>query len=133
MENNEIYHHGILGQRWGVRRYQNEDGTLTKAGINRYAKSGYESDAEKLKNSNNSATKNGKILFKSASSDERKQRAEKYLKECGLDNSQAAKIAAKEHKKKIVGTTAIAGLAAVGTVAAGKAWCNFVETNLWSI
>ena len=26
---NELYHHGIKGQRWGVRRYQNEDGTLT--------------------------------------------------------------------------------------------------------
>ena len=31
-----IEHHGILGQRWGVRRYQNEDGTLTPAGKDRY-------------------------------------------------------------------------------------------------
>ena len=28
----ELYHFGIKGQRWGVRRYQNEDGTLTPAG-----------------------------------------------------------------------------------------------------
>lgn len=33
MNNEEnIYHHGILGQRWGVRRYQNPDGSLTEAG-----------------------------------------------------------------------------------------------------
>ena len=32
---NELYHHGIKGQRWGYRRFQNEDGTLTDAGKNR--------------------------------------------------------------------------------------------------
>lgn len=31
----ELYHHGILGQRWGVRRFQNKDGTLTNVGKER--------------------------------------------------------------------------------------------------
>lgn len=31
-----ICHHGIKGQKWGVRRFQNEDGTLTPAGKRRY-------------------------------------------------------------------------------------------------
>ena len=33
---NELYHHGIKGQRWGVRRFQNEDGSLTPEGMERY-------------------------------------------------------------------------------------------------
>lgn len=34
----ELYHHGVKGQKWGVRRYQNEDGSLTPAGKVRYYK-----------------------------------------------------------------------------------------------
>lgn len=33
---NELYHYGIKGQKWGVRRFENEDGTLTPEGRERY-------------------------------------------------------------------------------------------------
>ena len=34
----ELYHYGMKGMRWGIRRYQNEDGTLTEEGRARYTK-----------------------------------------------------------------------------------------------
>ena len=34
--NGELYHWGLKGMKWGVRRYQNKDGTLTDAGKKRY-------------------------------------------------------------------------------------------------
>lgn len=41
-EENTLSHHGIKGQKWGVRRFQNSDGSLTDEGKRRYNKAAYE-------------------------------------------------------------------------------------------
>ena len=33
----ELYHHGVKGMKWGVRRYRNKDGSMTNAGKKRYS------------------------------------------------------------------------------------------------
>lgn len=44
---NELTHHGILGQKWGVRRYQNSDGSLTAEGRIRYGSGRKNSDYDR--------------------------------------------------------------------------------------
>lgn len=68
--NNELYHHGILGQKWGVRRFQNKDGSLTNAGQKRY----YAKDGKSVKYGVRGMRKIG------ASYDERVKRGEALRK-----------------------------------------------------
>ena len=59
-----LSHHGILGMKWGIRRYQNTDGTLTRAGKARYAK--VATDPHLQKKQTKSAIKYYKSLSKQA-------------------------------------------------------------------
>ena len=52
LQEDELAHYGVLGMHWGVRRYQNKDGSYTKAGLKKKAirdahLKGYENDLKK--------------------------------------------------------------------------------------
>lgn len=73
-DNNSLVHFGIIGQKWGVRRFQNEDGTLTEEGKKRYG-ADFQIDESKPKAVPNGHTRygRGKELDKERSSLYRKE------------------------------------------------------------
>lgn len=98
---NELYHHGIKGQRWGVRKYQNPDGSLTAEGKKRYRNA-----VTKRKNLETKATMSARIYA------DRKRRLDKqafkyktlkdrgqvtYKDKAKLENAKAAEKYWKSH------------------------------------
>ena len=84
----ELYHYGIKGQKWGVRRYQKEDGTLTNAGKARYGK---ESIIDK---------KTARKLSREAARQERRERRANRKQKI-QDAARAYKMSDKELLEKI--------------------------------
>ena len=62
-DENELRHYGILGMKWGIRRFQNRDGTLTNLGKKRYSEDGDVGESDQTK----PTVKNSKTYARSSS------------------------------------------------------------------
>ena len=109
---NELAHHGIKGQKWGVRRFQNADGSLTSAGRKRYDDGSGDRRDNKPSNEKTYRVPKNKSLH-------RLQLEDKYKKQ-GLSQEQAEQKAA----KRIRAEQYVAAAAAV-TVASCVAYAMY--------
>ena len=88
----ELYHHGVKGQRWGFRRYQNADGSLTPAGKKRY---GTKANFEKVQKAKLVAKGKDPKTIREKAREKANARTEKelakYRKKAGIKDEQEAK------------------------------------------
>ena len=93
----ELYHYGIKGMKWGVRRYQNKDGSLTPAGKARERNANKRQARRDISKSRKAASKN-RSLMSDAELDRRIKRLEKEKRLRELTESEVS--SGKSYAKK---------------------------------
>lgn len=96
----ELYHHGTKGMKWGVRRYQNKDGSLTPAGIKRYNR-----EVQKLKDRESSIKAKEKAKKYQDKLDKKKSELDE--REAALKGKPVSKSATKSTASKQSNTKSI--------------------------
>lgn len=131
--NDDLQHHGVLGQKWGIRRYQNYDGSYTQKGLKRYQKSKEKYDSAKQK-LNKSKTSGDKAAIKSAKNDLKTARREmsKNFDRLKLDKraDEGKKLYQKGHTiGEIQATSSLKtlGIASVAAIATGASRSKGLE------
>lgn len=77
---NELQHHGVLGMKWGVRRYQNKDGSLTSSGRKRYGYDDLKRSLKKSSQKTKNATTKAATKTKNVIKDNKKKISPKHKK-----------------------------------------------------
>ena len=118
---NELYHYGVKGQKWGIRRYQNPNGTLTEEGKIRY---GVDPKTGKLSDE-------GKKLLKQDIDDQRNRRF-KTFGSIGIGVSTASAVASGiAWSKGLMDTTTAIGTIAASTISAGLSTVGLFLGNMY--
>ena len=110
-KNDELYHHGILGQKWGIRRYQNPDGTLTAEGRARLK------NDDKFRSKYNRYKRSQELMANKGLSKTKAKLAAKY-EEKGMTEDEAIATASRnvERAKAIAITAGAVGAATAATI-----------------